>query len=118
MKPDRRAGDLHAALERTRSELERTRSEIRELNRIGVALMTERDPGRLVESILTQARALTTSDAGRLFLVERSEERADVLHLRGSQNDSLPDPEPVDLELPIDQRSITGYTAISREPLV
>lgn len=115
MKTDRRAGGVRAALDRTRSELERTRAELHELNRIGVALMAERDPERLMDSVLTQARGLTTSDAGRLYLVERDENGAEFLRFVRSQNDSMPDLAPVGGELPIDEHSIAGYAAISRE---
>ena len=110
--------DLRTELERARAELEHARTELRELNRIGVALMSERDPARLMDEILTQARALTSSDAGSLYLVEREEEGAQVLHFLGSQNDTLPDLPAVDFKLPLDEGSIAGYAAISGEPLV
>src|SRR5213082_1042907 len=44
--------------------------EIGELTRIGVALGTERDVKSLLDLILTQARRITSSDAGSLYLVE------------------------------------------------
>jgi HD-GYP domain-containing protein (c-di-GMP phosphodiesterase class II) len=110
--------DLRSDLERARAELEHARAELRELNRIGAALMSERDPDRLMNSILTQARALTTSDAGSLYLVERDEDGTDLLHFLGSQNDTLPELPPVDFKLPLDEHSIAGYAAISARPLV
>ena len=55
-----------------REELAQIRSELRELNKVGMALMSERDPEKLLGLILTQARALTTSDAGSLYLVEEN----------------------------------------------
>ncbi|MEX2465484.1 MAG: HD domain-containing phosphohydrolase [Gemmatimonadota bacterium] len=110
--------DLRTELERAREELVHARAELRELNRIGVALMSERDPTRLMDSILTQARALTTSDAGSLYLVERGEDGTEFLHFLGSQNDTLPDLPPVDFKLPLDEHSIAGYAATSGRPLV
>lgn len=80
--------------------------------------MSERDPARLMDEILTQARALTTSDAGSLYLVERDEEGAPFLQFLGSQNGTFPDLPAVDLKLPLDESSIAGYAAISGEPLV
>ncbi len=63
-------------LEQTREELEQARRELRELNKIGMALMSERDPERLLGIILTQACALTGSDAGSLYLVEEGKVEA------------------------------------------
>ncbi|MDZ7781054.1 MAG: HD domain-containing phosphohydrolase [Gemmatimonadota bacterium] len=117
--------DLRTALDetredlaRTRAELDRAHTELRELHRIGAALMSERNPSRLMDSILSQARALTTSDAGSLYLVEEDEEGNSLLHFLGSQNDTLPDLPPVDFTLPIDEGSIAGYAATTGEPLV
>ena len=50
-----------------RQELEEARSQLMELNKIGIALMSERNPDRLLDLILTQARTLTTSDVGWYF---------------------------------------------------
>ena len=55
---------------RMERELARSRTELNELQRIGMALMTERDPDTLLVRILDQARRLTQSDAGSLYLVE------------------------------------------------
>jgi hypothetical protein len=71
---------LQQELERTREELTQARSELRELNKIGMALMSERDPDRLLGLILTQARTLTGSDAGGLYLVEEDADGKEALH--------------------------------------
>ena len=47
---------------------------VAELNRIGIALSTERDPERLLNFILTTARDFTASDAGSLYILERDDE--------------------------------------------
>ncbi len=100
-----------------RRELHRTRSHLHELNKIGMALMSERDPDRLLGLILTQARRLTTSDAGSLYLVEEGEE-GHRLHFLRSQNDTLPDLTSPDFTLPLDETSVAGYVASIGEPLV
>jgi HD-GYP domain-containing protein (c-di-GMP phosphodiesterase class II) len=109
---------LRAELEQTRQELAQAHSELRELNKIGMALMSERDPDRLLGLILTQARALTGSDAGSLYLVEEDEEGNEVLHFLRTQNDTLPDLPTPHFTLPLDESSIAGYAALTGEPLV
>lgn len=101
-----------------RQELEQARAELRELNKIGMALMSERDPERLLGLILTQARRLSASDAGSLYLVEEDQEGSERLHFLRSQNDTLPDLPSPDFTLPIDKTSIAGYVASTGRPLV
>jgi HD-GYP domain-containing protein (c-di-GMP phosphodiesterase class II) len=101
-----------------REELARARSELRELNKIGMALMGERDPERLLGLILTQARALTTSDAGSLYLVEEDEDGLPRLHFLRSQNGTLPDLPSLKFTLPLNDASVAGYAALTGEPLV
>jgi len=105
-------------LERTRKELEQIRAELRELNKIGMALMSERDPETLLGLILTQARALTGSDAGSLYLVEEDERGTEFLHFLRAQNDTLPHLGSPDMRLPLDDTSVAGYAALSGEPLL
>jgi HD-GYP domain-containing protein (c-di-GMP phosphodiesterase class II) len=99
-------------------ELKRTRTELTELQRIGMALMTERDLDRLLVRILEQAKRLTHSDAGSLYLVERGADGARLLRFKLSQNDSLQNLPLVEFTLPIDESSIAGYAAATNEPLV
>ena len=105
-------------LERTREELEQARRELRELNKIGMALMSERDPERLLGIILTQACALTGSDAGSLYLVEEGEGGNEVLHFLRAQNATLPHVGSYDFKLPLDDTSLAGYAALTGKPLV
>jgi HD-GYP domain-containing protein (c-di-GMP phosphodiesterase class II) len=100
-----------------RGELEQARAELRELNKIGMALMSERDPQRLLGLILTQARRLTTSDAGSVYLVESGPDGTQRLHFVRSQNDTLPDLASPDFTLPLDETSIAGYVASTAAPL-
>ncbi len=104
--------------EALRAELEQARSELQQLNKIGMALMSERDPERLLNLILTQARKLTNSDAGSLYLVEPGDDGGERLHFLRSQNHTLPDLPSPNFTLPIDESSIAGYVASCGEPLV
>ncbi len=51
---------------------EQSADDLKELMRICVALTTERNLLTLLEMILTQARRITRSDAGSLYLVDRA----------------------------------------------
>ena len=101
-----------------REELEHARAQLGELNKIGMALMSERDPQKLLGLILTQARRLSGSDAGSLYLVEADREGAERLHFLRSQNDTLPHLPSPDFTLPLDDTSIAGYVALTGKPLV
>jgi HD-GYP domain-containing protein (c-di-GMP phosphodiesterase class II) len=99
-------------------ELRRSRAELQELSRIGMALMTERDPDRLLVKILDRAMSLTDSDAGSLYLVESDGEGGRVLRFKLSANASLPDLPFEEFTLPVDHASIAGHVAATEEPLV
>lgn len=105
-------------LEELQAELTRSRKALREMSKVGMALMGERDPMSLFDLILTQARGLTGSDAGSLYLVERDEDGASLLHFIASQVDTLPDLPSLTFRLPLDRTSIAGYAATSGEALV
>ncbi|HUH14081.1 MAG TPA: HD domain-containing phosphohydrolase [Longimicrobiales bacterium] len=115
------AGELERLQEEVaslRAQVERGRSELRELNQIGMALMTERDPDRLLERILSQAVRLTGSDAASLYLVEEGEDGGRQLRFKLARNDSLPEIPLVEFTLPIDRTSLAGYVADTGQPLV
>src|SRR3972149_6939732 len=95
----------------------RTR-ELGELTRIGMALATERDYNAVLELTLTQARQITVSDAGSLYVVETQEDGARRLRFKMSQTYSRPDMPLVEFSMPIDHSSISGYVASTGEPLV
>ncbi|MGE0160182.1 MAG: HD-GYP domain-containing protein [Gemmatimonadales bacterium] len=109
---------LEEELEEARRELKLARSALQELSKVGMALMSERDPAQLFDLILRQARALTTSDAGSLYLVETAPDGGRVLHFLRSQNDTLPNLPSLTFKLPLDEQSIAGYAATTGEPLV
>ena len=104
-----------------RADLARAEREMEELNRIGIALSQTREVGALLSMILSKAREITGADAGSLYLVEES--RTDVLsggsddrHLRFkmTQNDSVQFPF-TEFELPLQENSLAGYTALHGE---
>ena len=129
-------------MERRRKEAQDRAREIGELTRIGMMLGTERDPEALLEEILKQARRLTDSDAGSLFLVTtnrelrieealeakgaiesevdtetREDDDEKVLQFRLAQNDSLPSISFRKQKLPLDRTSLAGYAAVTGEAL-
>ena len=105
----------HAA---ARHEQERSR-ELTDLAQVGAALSTERDLVKLLEMILSQARRVTTSDAGSIYLVERDANDAPVaLRFKLSQNDSLATIPGSEFTVPIDHTSLAGHAAMTREPLI
>lgn len=109
----------HLGATHARLELTRAHTELRELNRIGLALMLERDPDALLQRILTLARQLTDSDGGALFLVEQGNEGTSQLRFKLVECDSLPDLPSFQEETgPIDSSSFVGHAALTGQPLV
>jgi HD-GYP domain-containing protein (c-di-GMP phosphodiesterase class II) len=117
-----RAGFREAAARaetaRARGEAAQRAREIGELTRIGVALGTERDLKILLDLILTQARRITQSDAGSLYLVENSEQGMKRLRFRLAQTYSKPEAPFVEFTIAVDRTSLAGYCAVTGEPLV
>lgn len=97
-------------------EVARLQRELGELNAIGIQLTAERDPDRLLETILRTAREITCSDAGSLYLVEEAPDGARRLRFVLTQNDSMPVPWE-ESTLPLDRQSVAGYVALTGEPL-
>lgn len=102
----------------------RSADDLHELTRIGVALSTERDLITLLEMILDQARRLSASDAGSLYLVEKTEDRGQraegmgMLRFKLAHNHTLPDLPFRESVIPISPASIAGYVAATGEPLI
>ncbi|HEY2067519.1 MAG TPA: HD domain-containing phosphohydrolase [Gemmatimonadaceae bacterium] len=118
-----RGGFRHAAAlvaaRQSRVLAEERQRELAELTTIGVALSTERDLGALLDLILTQARRVTASDAGSLYLVERDESGGPgQLRFAMAQNHSLPGIPFSSFTVPIDYSSLAGYVAMTGQPLV
>jgi HD-GYP domain-containing protein (c-di-GMP phosphodiesterase class II) len=104
--------------QRLRAETEARTRELREIAQIGAALNHERDYETLLDMILTQARQITGSDAGSLYLVEGAEGTPKHLRFKLAQTYSRPDIPFVETTIPINTSSIAGYVATTNEPLV
>ncbi|HUK22103.1 MAG TPA: HD domain-containing phosphohydrolase [Gemmatimonadales bacterium] len=113
-----REAAARAETARARAEAATRSREIGELTRIGVALGTERNLKTLLELILTQARRITGSDAGSLYLVETSGEGTRRLRFRLAQTFSKPEAPFVEFTIPVDRTSLAGYAATTGEALM
>ncbi len=103
--------------DRTRRELRRAVSDLETLNKIGVALSTERNTDALLELILSKSREITHADAGSIYLVEEEKEsgvKRLVFKLTQSDSHSVPFRQ---FTMPIDTRSIAGYAAATGQAL-
>jgi HD-GYP domain-containing protein (c-di-GMP phosphodiesterase class II) len=90
-------------------ETHRRHRQFRELNRIGIALSAERDIERLQSFILTTMRQLTHADGASLWL-KMDEDGQAKLFLASSQNHSLDKDTYQAFKVPVDERSVVGYT--------
>jgi HD-GYP domain-containing protein (c-di-GMP phosphodiesterase class II) len=97
----------------------------RQLNQIGIALMGEKNPDRLLQLILEKAMALTGSDAGCLYLVEirpgALEHESDYwsnrqIRFKLTRNLSVPVPFE-EVTVPASRSSIVGYAMLDGRPL-
>jgi GAF domain-containing protein len=103
---------------RSRAEITARSKEITELTRIGVALSTERNYDVLLAMILSQARRITQSDGGSLYLVEGRDSPSPKLRVKLGQNDTLPNMPFVEFTMPMNHASQAGYVCSTGEPLV
>ncbi|HET9706811.1 MAG TPA: HD domain-containing phosphohydrolase [Gemmatimonadales bacterium] len=118
-----RAGYREAAARvetgRARAEAAQRSREIGEMTRIGTALGTERDTKKLLDLILDQARRITKSDAGSLYLVETDEDTGiKRMRFMVAQNFTKPDLPFRESTMRLDRSSLAGYAATTGEPLV
>jgi HD-GYP domain-containing protein (c-di-GMP phosphodiesterase class II) len=100
----------------TRQELQRAVSDLETLNKIGVALSTERNTDALLELILSKSREITSADAGSLYLVEEEPSGGKHLVFKLTQSDSHSVPFR-QFTMPIDTHSIAGYAAATGQIL-
>jgi HD-GYP domain-containing protein (c-di-GMP phosphodiesterase class II) len=103
---------------RARAESAQRSKEIAELTRIGVALSTERDYDVLLEMILTQARQITQSDGGSLYLVEGRDTPNPRLRFKLTQSETMQHSGLVEFTIPLDHASQVGYVCSTGEPLI
>lgn len=111
-----RAG-LSAARQRRRAEL------VDRLLDLGAALVAERDPSRLLELILSEARRITGADAGSIYVVESDTEpsarhqKPTKLRFRFAENASLPDVRFDEFVVEISDASVVGASVLSGKPI-
>jgi len=95
------------------SHFEQRTKEIKELTNIGQALATERNHLRLLKFILDKGKELTQSDGGSIYLAEEDELKNRVLRFKFSSLELKQD----EYTFPIDENSISGYVAKTKEIL-
>jgi HD-GYP domain-containing protein (c-di-GMP phosphodiesterase class II) len=100
---------LKQQLSQLEAEAHRRHRQFRELNRIGIALSAEKDIERLQSFILTTMRQLTHADGASLWL-KMVEEGTPKLFLASSQNHSIDKDTYSAFTVPVDDRSVVGYT--------
>src|SRR5438128_4387118 len=91
------------------AEAHRRHRQFRELNRIGIALSAEKDIDRLQSFILTTMRQLTHADGASLWL-KMEVDGIPKLFLASSQNHSLGKNTYQAFTVPVDEKSVVGYT--------
>ena len=103
-----------------------TETRNRQLNRIGIALMSERNLDVLLNMILEKAMELTGSDAGCLYLVESDEGAAEVpgdywadkrIRFKLTRNESVAF-DFAETTMPPSKSSIIGFTMLEGKPLI
>ena len=83
---------------------------------VAAALSGSFDLGELLDLILTKSREITKSDAGSIYLVDRSD-GFDKLLFKTAQNASRPDISFEEFAIPLTRDSLAGYVAITGETL-
>ena len=103
----------NAALKLEVTQLEeqarRQHRQFEELNRIGIALSAEKDIAKLQDFILMTMRQLTNADGASLWLKTVGDHDEPMLFLASSQNTSIDNTYQA-FKVPVDERSVVGYT--------
>ena len=107
----RRVAELHSIARKEEAESTIRRRRTHQLAEIGIALSAQRDPVKLLETLLTQARALADCDAGSLYLIEETS-GVRSLHFKLAQNDTASVPFK-EARLPLTTDSLSGYVALT-----
>ncbi|NER51842.1 MAG: GAF domain-containing protein [Symploca sp. SIO1A3] len=89
---------------------------VEELLAIGTALSSSNDLGELLHLILSKSREITYSDAGSVYLIDRNEETPKLL-FKVAQNDSIKGDTFQEFSMPLTQKSLAGYVALTGESL-
>jgi GAF domain-containing protein len=83
---------------------------------LSMSLSSTNDLKDFLESALATTRKMTTSDAGSIYLIDRSAPIHTVC-FEVAQNDSQPERSLVNFAVPLNQDSIVGYVAMTGETL-
>jgi HD-GYP domain-containing protein (c-di-GMP phosphodiesterase class II) len=89
---------------------------IEQLLAIGTALSSTHDLGALLSLILTKSREITCSDAGSVYLVDRTGDEP-KLWFKVAQNFSQPTASFQEFAMPMTPKSLAGYVALTGESL-
>jgi HD-GYP domain-containing protein (c-di-GMP phosphodiesterase class II) len=101
---------LRRELRQLQAESDRYHEQFAELNRIGIALSSERDIDKLQDFILRTLRQLTRADGASLWLVE-GEDANRIVRFASTQNFSLDVPYS-SFTVPLAESSMVGYTIL------
>ncbi len=89
---------------------------VEQLLDIGAALSSTYDLSELLTLILSKSREITCSDAGSVYLVDRTDEIPTLL-FKVAQNDSRPQVSFQEFAIPLTRQSLAGYVALTGETL-
>lgn len=89
---------------------------IEQLLAIGTALSSSNDLSELLHLILSKSREITCSDAGSVYLIDRTEPESKLL-FKVAQNDSIPSHVFKEFAVPLTKQSLAGYVALTSESL-
>jgi len=89
---------------------------LEDLIALSLSLSGTNDLRAFLESALTRCRKMTSSDAGSIYLIDRSTPVHTVC-FEVSQNDSQPERSLVSFAVPLNRDSIVGYVALTGEIL-
>jgi HD-GYP domain-containing protein (c-di-GMP phosphodiesterase class II) len=89
---------------------------IEQLLAIGSALSSTNNLDDLLHLILFKSREITCSDAGSVYLLDRSETSPKLL-FKVAQNDSIPNNPFQEFAIPLTRKSLAGYVALTGESL-
>jgi HD-GYP domain-containing protein (c-di-GMP phosphodiesterase class II) len=103
---------------RGRRRLARMQRELRELNKVGMSLMMERDQDLLLDQILQVGKRVTESDGGALLLARADGNGPPALSVAHVDFDTIQDFEIDVRTLAIDDASIVGHAAKTKKPIV
>lgn len=90
---------------------------IEQLLAIGSALSSSNNLDELLHLILSKSREITCSDAGSVYLIDRSDAIPKLL-FKVAQNDSIPSHSFQEFAMPLTRKSLAGYVALTGESLI